>query len=286
MTVRATVVGRRLKIALALVVTLIPATAVAQGRGGPPLAGGSLPAIEERVGALELQLEALQQLAEQFNQALGTAETKVANLEGKLATLQAYVDGLEGGLTAYDQLAGLPCVTTGNASGTALFFGPLKSAVCAVGVSTNGRFADLGPVIFDTQTNLTWEKKDDGAGLHNVDDTYHWCTELTKGSGRRDICVEAPDTVFWIDLVNAESFAGSSDWRVPTEDELKSIIDDTAGPPRIDPIFGLTRSGNYWTVGEDVVNFADAGAIPKPGGAHSVRAVRGQRAVTPVKPTP
>ncbi len=297
MTVRDTVAGLRFEIALVIMVTLMPAASAAQGRGGLPPEGGGLQALEARVGTLEPQLEdlnaalsalssqvgeqltSLQQLVGQLHQDLAAAETKVADLERQLAALQG------GGLTAYEDLADLPCVTAANVATTSLLVGPLKSAVCAVGISTNDRFVDLGPIIFDSQTNLMWEKKDDSGLLHDVDNTYAWCTPIVKG-GVRDICTDISDS--WIDEVNAESFAGFSDWRVPTEDELRSIVDNTAGLPRIDPIFGLTRATGYWTVEEDLVSFASSAGVPKPGGAHAVRAVRSlQGLVTPLpKPMP
>jgi len=85
--------------------------------------------------------------------------------------------------------------------------------------------------------------------------------------------------------VNAEAFAGFTDWRVPTRDELAGIL-LAAFPcgtsPCIDPIFGPTASSNYWSATETGpdnawnVNFADGtvGNGPK-GFANGVRAVRG-----------
>ena len=88
-----------------------------------------------------------------------------------------------------------------------------------------------------------WEKKTtvgsgaNAADLHDVDNLYDWSTA----------------NLSWINAVNAERFAGFSDWRVPTKDELRGILDLNAGPPRIDPIFGLTRANPYWssTVDDD-----------------------------------
>jgi hypothetical protein len=60
----------------------------------------------------------------------------------------------------------------------------------------------------------------------------------------------------WIGDVNAEVFAGSSNWRVPTLDELLTIVNLNAGPPRIDPIFGPTQRNRYWSSTDFNVNGA------------------------------
>jgi hypothetical protein len=59
----------------------------------------------------------------------------------------------------------------------------------------------------------------------------------------------------WIAAVNAEGFAGFSDWRVPTPDELLAVVDTSvatcgSGGPCIDPIFGPTRPFFYWSATE------------------------------------
>jgi len=112
-----------------------------------------------------------------------------------------------------------------------------------------GRFLDLGKTVFDTKTGLEWEKKTgpvdftvDFSNLHDVDNVYPWLD--ATGS--------------WIAAVNAEKFAGRSDWRVPTLDELFTILETpTPGTgagcnrnPCIDPIFGPTAALIYWSATE------------------------------------
>lgn len=131
-------------------------------------------------------------------------------------------------------------------------------------LSDGGRFVDLGLVVVDTQTNLVWEKKTTEVGsgenlddLHDVDNTYTWCQATGNNEGPR--C--SGNATSWIGQVNAEAFAGFTNWRVPTREELLSIIDmsiATCGfvTPCIDPIFGPTPPSNYWSSTEVSPNVA------------------------------
>lgn len=155
---------------------------------------------------------------------------------------------LSGGLLgSYDDLAGLPCTSALGTQNTVKLVGWLKTPICANGVSANGRFVNLGPVVFDTQTNLMWEtKKNNARGLHDVGNTYTWC-EAIGNSAVNTLC--AGNAASWIGNVNAEGgtgFAGFTNWRVPTKDELFAIVDKSSwacgyGTPCIDPIFGPTQ---------------------------------------------
>ena len=151
--------------------------------------------------------------------------------------------------------------------------------------------------IHDTCTGLQWEKKNSSDGvpdafnLHDVDNTYAWvgrCWRIAEPCqpseaaaaacqvqdgglgctvcGQGDWCYFEGHAVLttiwdWIARVNAEEFAGHSDWRVASEAgrnlcpicdprELERILlrpyyCDTS--PCIDPIFGPTRDGGYWS---------------------------------------
>jgi hypothetical protein len=157
------------------------------------------------------------------------------------------------------------------------------------------RFVDLGLTVLDIKTGLEWEKKTGaGAGadpnnLHDLDNTYKWCvvTGITVGLA----C--SSNTSSWIAAVNqGNGFAGHNDWRVPTKDELLTILDTpTPGTgngcshnPCIDPIFGPTNSSHYWSATEFAVSSPGLawGVLFDAGLAHdfsklnlfSVRAVR------------
>ncbi len=189
--------------------------------------------------------------------------------------------------------------------------------------------------IDDLCTGLQWEKKESNpAGLHDVNALYSWagccngdCTTLanfcqpnaqaaatcaanaedgaqgcaTCASGTCNVDPNlsgAATTVWdWINQLNAASFAGHNDWRLPSEagdntvgaaKELETIIDQAAtgcgtGSPCIDPLFGATAADAYFssttiTTHTDMVWSVDfsagnVGSGSKPDGLF-IRAVR------------
>ena len=84
--------------------------------------------------------------------------------------------------------------------------------------------------VTDNRTGLTWEKKTDD----NVAINYSWSGGLE-----------------YVAALNATSFAGHADWRLPNIKELLSIVDYGRSNPSIDPIFGPTAGGSnfatYWS---------------------------------------
>jgi hypothetical protein len=173
---------------------------------------------------------------------------------------------------------------------------------CVSTPSVSGCFEDLGNcTIRDNCTGLQWEKKQTVLGVHDVDNRYVWagCCEdgcqtlcqpnaaaaatcMAMAENGTDGCTDqcptgacyvergglAVTTIFdWINQINAENFAGHSDWRVPTEAgfnptgsrELESIVQHPcAGTPCIDPIFGPTIGTGYWSRTGDVNRSIDA----------------------------
>jgi uncharacterized protein YoxC len=246
-------------------------------------------ALQAHIATVSTQLSGFQQLLAQFNQALSSAETDIVTLEGKVAALEQALAALAGGVASYDGLAGGMCTTAVGTSGTVHLTGLLKSPVCTAGISVDGRFFDLGPVIFDARTNLLWEKKTSAPGggnskdPHDVNNVYSWCVATGSSSGECD-----GNQTSWIGEVNAEGFAGFTNWRVPTLEELKTIADASlagcgSGKACIDPIFGATQVAFYWSSTEveivDVmswgVDFFDTfvARVDK-SSEHQVRAVR------------
>jgi hypothetical protein len=142
--------------------------------------------------------------------------------------------------------------------------------------------------ITDCVTGLMWEKKvkldhvREPANLHDADNCYAWrgaCAmsreaecSVDADCGANGPCVTAdcqtaaPNglTIFkWVAQLNAATFAGYGDWRVPNVKELQSLVDYNIVKPAIaaafagnscsscsdlaDPACSCTQPENYWS---------------------------------------
>lgn len=153
-------------------------------------------------------------------------------------------------------LDGETCATQGFYNGT---------LACSPGCSfdTSGcnlnRLEDTGNTILDHETGLEWEKKgasDGSANLanpHDVDNAYTWAVGASastqSGSAFSDFLFKLNGVVDHPTTTTAGCFEGHCDWRLPTVDELKSILSAGCGgaPCVIDAAFAPNRSGRYWT---------------------------------------
>jgi hypothetical protein len=93
--------------------------------------------------------------------------------------------------------------------------------------------------ITDNNTGLMWEKKDDSGGIHDKDNTYTWCANLVP-DGFCDNGIDMDGTIvstFLAALNSGGGFAGHTDWRIPNERELQSILNYEATGPTVDPVF-------------------------------------------------
>ena len=104
-------------------------------------------------------------------------------------------------------------------------------------------------------TNLVWEVKTNDGGLRDSDFTYSWfdqaITADEQGSGRHNggACLYSDcDTSDYIERINKQKLCGISDWRLPTTDELASIVHESRYIPKIDlRFFPNAKSYYYWS---------------------------------------
>ena len=101
----------------------------------------------------------------------------------------------------------------------------------------------------DNVTGLTWEVKTDDGTEQDKDNTYQWGGLTAQGRDHVDRQGDYHDD--WnvlVNYANNNALCGYTDWRVPTREELLSIVDYGTYNPAIDTdYFPNTVSSWYWT---------------------------------------
>lgn len=120
----------------------------------------------------------------------------------------------------------------------------------------------------DNHTGLIWELKTDDGGLRDQGNTYSWYNAdfATNGdyAGNQGggICSGgiSCDTFAYVTAVNSIGLCGAGDWRLPTRDELLSIVDNSKAypSPNIDSNYfpNTTVSSSFWTSSPYVGNYS------------------------------
>jgi hypothetical protein len=102
----------------------------------------------------------------------------------------------------------------------------------------------------DNVTGLMWEVKTT-SGTHDKNKTYTWYNpdSSTNGGDMGVIKEASSQTLEFINIVNSEGLCGHKDWRLPTRQELDSIIHyGSTSSSKIDTVyFPHTQALSYWT---------------------------------------
>ncbi len=107
--------------------------------------------------------------------------------------------------------------------------------------------------VLDQKTSLVWEVKGETEGLQYTMNTYTWFDGDTgrKNNMYSKNCFwgEGCNTQSYIDDINEAQLCTYSNWRLPTRDELKTIINYYADDDILIDLdfFPNTQMGTYWT---------------------------------------
>jgi len=118
-----------------------------------------------------------------------------------------------------------------------------------------------GGCVRDNVTGLIWEIKTDDNGLRDKDWSYTWYNSdpATNGGGTGSLGSDTCGGTLPSNQCNTQSYAaavnalspalcGYTDWRMPTVEELHSIVDHSRWSPAIDAAyFPLTPPHYYWS---------------------------------------
>ncbi len=111
----------------------------------------------------------------------------------------------------------------------------------------------------DEATGLTWEAKTEDGGLRSVEHRHLWFNPVANGNGGEpgsadvsDTCGNtigfACNTANYVSYVSESALCGATDWRLPTQAELLTLVHAGNQKPSIDTgFFPNTASVPYWS---------------------------------------
>ena len=150
-------------------------------------------------------------------------------------------------------------------------------------------------MVRDNVTGLIWEIKQNKDGTkdysnpHDADNTYTWFdSDPATNGGDAGTPGDGTDTEDFIFALNDDNFGGFTDWRVPTLEELRSIVNYGKFNPAVDEnTFSnviTSSSSYYWSSNTYAENTGIAWSLSFYSGSdhnssktlrYSIRAVRG-----------
>jgi len=223
------------------------------------------------------------------NADLTTCDGDLSTCNADLATAQGDLTTCEGDLATCEALPPARLLKTSQTTA----YGAGSDGDLQKGIAQN--YVDNGDgTITDTKTGLMWEKKDQSGGIHDYGTTYTWSGPSYGGTNGMDGTIT---TTFLATLNGGGGFAGHTDWRIPNQNELLSLVNYQNLSPAVNTALttgcaatcqvttcSCTKSLGYWssTTSQQFPNQArfvtfldgSAGAGNKSLGGY-VRAVRG-----------
>jgi hypothetical protein len=115
--------------------------------------------------------------------------------------------------------------------------------------------------VLDSNTGLLWEVHTQDGGMRDARHTYTW---HAANSPVAHCALPECTASKYVESVNRIRLCGASDWRLPTREELRSLVDYTRvyPVPTIDTaLFPYTRAQFYWSSSEDASDARSAWGI-------------------------
>ncbi len=134
----------------------------------------------------------------------------------------------------------------------------------------NGTYSETGSeeagtkwsCVKDNVTGLMWEMKTDDGGIHDKDNTYRWGGKTARIQEGVTYGTRYNDWDTLVDGANGQNFCGFSDWRVPSKEELRSIVNyNIPWPgPMIDTTYfpNMRAATGFWSSSPDANNSGQA----------------------------
>lgn len=127
------------------------------------------------------------------------------------------------------------------------------------------------PCVLDQKTGLIWEVKTQNPGLHFRNNTYSWFNPdqhnnggLAGYPGGRSCHTLPCDTGSFLDAVNKNGWCNAHDWRLPTREELRSLVNYAQhdnGPALDTRAFPNTATQFYWSADSSATNPDEAWGV-------------------------
>jgi hypothetical protein len=119
--------------------------------------------------------------------------------------------------------------------------------------------------VLDKKNQLLWEVKTQRSGLHNGRNRYTWFdgeTGVKNGENSHSCNWGANcNTQAYLKILNNIKFCNRNNWRLPSEQELESLLKYSDNNPLIDTdFFPNTQSKSYWSA--DIINQEVAIDVP------------------------